>query len=234
MSASNALAQTTNIELNRAVNELQNGRYESGLAALRRLSKTSNDARIDFYKGYAFEKLGKCVAAKVHYNSALKSDNKKLKKLSKETLAGFTKRCTIINEPKSKAEVASSNTGWKIFAWTALVVGTATLVATPIKEGFDRDLAAEAEPYFFYKHGCKIDFGEINPEGCDVAALDTDERYPLYEETVSKTKLINTIGYVAGATLVATGAITLITITISEHSVAISPTQNGAQFSVSF
>lgn len=233
--ATNAFSQTTNIELNRAVSELQNGRYENGLAALRRLDKTSNDARIDFYKGYAFEKLGKCVAAKLHYTSALKSKNEKLRALSKSTLSGFSKRCTIVNEPLSKNEVASSNTGWKIFGWTSLLIGTVALVGTPIKEGFDRELAAEAEPYFGYKYGCRIKFGEVDPQGCNLGALDRDKRYPDYKGAVNQTKLINTIGYVSGVALVAAGAITLITVTVSENSaVSISPTQNGAQFSVSF
>ncbi len=232
--ASNAFSQTTNKDLNRAVSELQNGRYESGLAGLRRLDKTSNDARIDFYKGYAYEKLGKCVAAKLHYTSALKSDNEKLRSLSKKTLSDFSTRCTVINDTVSKTEASGSNTGWKIFGWSALLLGTTALIATPIKEGFDRDLSSKVEPYYFYKYGCKLDFGELGP-GCNQTTLDKDERYPEYEAGVSRTKLINTIGYVSGVALVAAGAVTLISVAVSENStVAISPTQNGAQFSVSF
>jgi len=233
--STNAFSQTTDTQLKRAVGELQAGRYESGLSALQRLSKTSGDPRIDFYKGFAFEKLGKCVSAKLHYKSAMKSGNAKLKSLSKSTLSGFSARCKIANEPLQKAASLGSNTGWKIYGWSALVLGTIALIGTPIKEGFDRELAAEGEPYFAYKYGCRIEFAEVDPRGCNQAALEKDKRYTEYNDAVSSTKLINTIGYISGAVLVASGAITLIAVTVSESSeIAFSPTLNGAQVRVTF
>lgn len=229
-----SFAQTVDRELQKAVSALQRGQFETGLLTLQKIGKTSNDPRIDYYKGFVFEKLGKCVAAKLHYQSALHSKNKALQTTAKKSLKRFASRCTI-RGVSTEVPSYSSNTGLKILGWSGILLGSALLIGTPIKEKYDRELAAKGEPYFSYKYGCKLNFGDLDTQGCNQSALRKDKNYDEYMNAIESTKLLNSAGYIVGGVLLGAGVVTILSVSLSGNTqLAIRPTMNSVSLRLRF
>ena len=246
-----ALAQDASI--NDAVELLREGQYERGLEQLERMDE-SVDPRVDYYRGYALEKLGECGDAKAAYErAAQRASNEQLRGVAEDALSGLDGRCTpsaatqAATPPNqsvsqtSPASTASSQlprgagrVGWKVFGWTTAILGGVVLTAVPVKSALEDQAFDRTTPYFEERYGCAVDGGSVNNgTSCDKAALSDDPVYEAYQKNREAAETAEHFMLISGTALAGAGVATLVTVALTRPSApvqwSVSPTRGGVQ-----
>jgi hypothetical protein len=244
-----AVAQDASLQ--GAVEMLREGQYAEGLAALDAL-EASADPRVDYYRGFALEKLGKCDAARSAYRQSRSSaTNPRLQQVASDALEGFQGRCVSAADSARSAERpaaspastsgpssgaplrGSGRVGWKVFGWTSAILGGITLVAIPIKSTLENQAFQRTAPYFDERYGCEVSGGEIDGGTCDKAALADDPIYEAYRENRKMADRAGRYMLIGGTTLAGVGVATLVTVALTRPSAPVQwslvPTSGGAQ-----
>ena len=218
--------------LNDAVADMQAHRYE---AALEKLS-TTKDVRAHYYRAYAYERLGDCDAARANYLRSSRSPEAApaQKKLAIDALSGLAGRCRANPAVAVEHVSAPTSVGWHVLGWTTLIVGGLTLAAIPVKAEFESNAEAQSALYFDQRFGCTPDGTSVDGKVCDRTGLERDEGFALFQEKREEAQTITNIMWGVGGGLVGVGAITLLTVAVSDAPVVVGVTPNGAQISTTF
>lgn len=224
LSGQSALAQTTPTDveaLAEAVRALESEEYQAALEALDRAQPNELDARVNYYRGFAFEKLGECAAASRQYEIAARdSERPRLQKVSREALDGFQSRCkpVSVNESNVTEPVvvsAPSNVGWQIFGWVALTLGTMSIVAVPVKNSIESSALEQATPYFEERYACEVDRDQVTGAKCDRAGLESDSAYSDYQDRVALADRTSTYLLIGGVATAGVGLATILTVALT-------------------
>jgi hypothetical protein len=249
LSATAALAQSSGLD--DAVTLLRDGEYREGLDVLSGID--SADPRVDYYRGYALEKLGECDAAKSAYEDARASATaEKLRAVASDALQGFEERCTVppASAAPKKAETAveppaaatatghlargAGQVGWRVFGWTTAILGGIVLAGVPVKSALEDRAFERTTPYFEERYGCDVSGDEVNnTASCDKAALSDDPVYEAYQQNRRVADAADRYMLIGGTTLVGVGVATLLTVAITSPSAplqwSVLPTHDGFQ-----
>ncbi|MGM0558436.1 MAG: hypothetical protein ACQEVA_18775 [Myxococcota bacterium] len=234
-----------------AVESLREGRYEQGLETLSTLD-ASSDPRVDYYRGFALEKIGQCEAAKSAYRQAESAaSNPRVEQVATEALEGFDGRCvpTVAGAPEVEP-VAESQTsapasasgqlargsgrvGWKVFGWTTAILGGITLAAVPVKSAIEDRAFQRTAPYFELRYGCDVSSGDIVEGSCEKTPTSDDPVYDAYQQGRDAADTAGRYMVIGGTTLAGLGVATLVTVALTRPSApvqwSLAPTQGGAQ-----
>lgn len=218
---------TDTAELSAALEALERQDYEEGIQLLDQAQATDSDPRVNYYRGFAFEKLGECVAAKRQYELA-RSDASSpgVQRFANDALADFDARCTpatSVAEPSFEAPaIGSSSVPWQIFGWVTVVVGTLAIAAVPVKNSLENSALDQATPYFEERYGCSITRGEISGTKCERSELESDSKFSSYQDRVALADRTSDYLLVGGIATVAVGATTLIALMLNSAEAPVS------------
>ncbi len=218
--------------LDDAVAALGREDYEDGLRLLDEAARLRQDPRIVYYRGYAFEKLGRCRDAKQNYEEVARDTrgSEKLRSIAVDALSGVVDRCAqptpaIAARPEVEATadtaergLGEGRTGWKMLATSFVSIGAVALVSVPLQAKAIRRLAEQGQPYFEARYGCTVEYGKVSGEACDAEALFEDEAYDRYQDTLAASR--RTVYAVAsvGVGLLGAGIVTFLTVGLSRPS----------------
>jgi hypothetical protein len=214
--------------LNEGVAALGAEEYRRGLRLLKQAGSMRDDPRVDYYLGYAHEKLGMCAEASHRYTVAATAPggSEKLRTTAEQARRGLRERCPATTEVEQRAAPSGDRFGWKIMGWSALSLGALTFLALPVKTTVERDALAQSHPYFMQRYGCEMEFGDVTNDSCDEAALKDDPAYSAYQDRVAQAQRTTRIAVVTGAGLAVLGVGTLLTLAATAPS-RVALTTNG-------
>ena len=190
---------------------LRIGEFNNALQLLERAAAERDDPRVDYYLGYAHEKIGNCDRAKTFYTDAAvdPSATPALRKVARDALVEFEARCSIEDVVAPVETSRTVSVAWVTVGTIVTVLGVLTLVAVPVKNTIDREAGKEFEQWYDFQYGCDVDFGIVKNE-CDTAPLEADPTYAPYLDQVRIAKKSTKIVLITGVAVTVLGGVTLL------------------------